>query len=202
MTSMMAHGATDVAMVKDPTESFCEGISNVDDTSNGEKNNMTEHFPFLNGEELYVDVSGAGGGLGCIDNEDGRCVIFVDWSSSKLREIQFRKNKADILDGFGTKDRSDKFSFGGANSGRCLNFGSIANSASAKGEDVTGDGTASSIGGMSSIHKSNQLRGRMMCGERWLISEIREGKGVDGTDRKAEKGGWAPIHDAPNLGTT
>ena len=87
MTIMMAHGTTDVAVMKDPAKSLGEGISNVDDAGDGEEDNVTKEFPFLDGEELDVDVSGAWGGLGCIDNEDGRSIIFVDRGSVELGEI-------------------------------------------------------------------------------------------------------------------
>ena len=84
---MMAHGTTDVAVMKDPAKSLGEGISNVDDAGDGEEDNVTKEFPFLDGKELNVDVPGAWGGFRCVDNEYGRGIIFVDRSGVELRKV-------------------------------------------------------------------------------------------------------------------
>ena len=64
-------------------------------------------------------------GFGRVDDKNGGFVVFIDWCRVVLGEIEVSKNGPKVLDSFGTQDGGNKFGFGGADSGRWLDFRAV-----------------------------------------------------------------------------
>lgn len=67
----VSHEAADVAQMENPAEGFGEVIGGVDDARDVTEFNDTTVFPVLDGEVLYVDMTGSLGGDSGVDHLDG-----------------------------------------------------------------------------------------------------------------------------------
>ena len=72
----MAHQATSMAGVEDPSERLGEIIGGVDDPGDVTHFDIASFLPILNCKELYIDVPRAIGGHVGVDHIDSREIVF------------------------------------------------------------------------------------------------------------------------------
>lgn len=113
----MAHKATGMAGVQDPSERFGQIIGGVKDAGNVTHDNFPIVFPILNREVLYEYVSRAFSWNLCVDHFYCRFVIVVHRCRGRLFESKFTEDGAEILDLFGRTHSSVEFSLGRASCG-------------------------------------------------------------------------------------
>ena len=101
-----------------------------------------------------------------IDHFNGRLVVTVEGSGSKLGETKLKENRAKVAGLLGSTDSGVKFGFGRASSSDGLGFAFVGNAAASKHESKTcGGAPITEIVGVSGIEETDELITRRSSGK-------------------------------------
>ena len=156
----VAHNATSMALMKNPTKRFCKVIRWVDDAMDECHDNVACIFPVLDGKMLDIDVTRAFGGDLGVDHVDGRLVVGVEDSGAFWRETQLSHDGVKVLGMLGGGDSSHEFSFSGACGSDGLCFASVGHSSAAEHESITCSGTpVAKVIGVGGVKETSKVVG-------------------------------------------
>ena len=156
----VAHNATGMALMKNPTKRFCKVIRWVDDAMDEGHDNVSCIFPVLNGKMLDINVSRAFGGDLGVDHVDGRLVVGVEDSRAFGRKTQLCHDSAKVFGMLGGGNSSHEFSFSGACGSDGLCFAAVGHSSAAEHESITCSGTpVAEIVGMGGVKETSKFAG-------------------------------------------
>jgi hypothetical protein len=107
----MTHQTSGMARVKDPTNTFGEGVTWIEDTAEVGEEDMASLAPVLNGKVLDVDMARAFSRFVGVDHLDGGLVVLVKLCGANLCKTELSKDRAEVFGHLGRRDSGDKFSF-------------------------------------------------------------------------------------------
>ena len=140
---MIHHHAAHMSEMQGGTQRLGEGIGRIDDARDGVENDIAIGFPLLNHKMLYVDVARSWGRAAGIDHKDGRLVVLVEHSRTRLDIFEFIKDRSHVLGNLGSLNCSDEFSVSGARGDGRLHIGLVGNGTTTKHEGEASDRSAS-----------------------------------------------------------
>ncbi len=129
---MVAHHATNMPGMEDPTERLGEGIRWVDDSRDVVHVDVAVSLPVLDSEELNVDVTRSISRDVVVDHLDRGHVVFVDRSGSTLGKTEVSKDGPEVPCLLGGSNGSEKLSFSGASGSLRLSLGAVGNGAASQ----------------------------------------------------------------------